>query len=166
MTGSLEFPYRLRGTVVFGLLALFAVCLACLAGLAYAIYAGTLPWMGWGRGPVSMVIVAAVCVVLIPFYLITTRGSVRLTDSEMKAIWLALPPSPCVETLPIREIQTIEVQQVGKFRVMNLRASGGYSATIQESMLPSSQAFDQLHQALLSSRTGWRQTGMTWSVKQ
>lgn len=164
MTASLEFSYRLRGARVAGLLAIFTVCLTSLVYLGYSIYTGAISWMDWSRGSVAVVFLAAAALVLIPFYLFASRGVIRLTDTGLSAIWLAMPPTPCLETLPVREITKIDIQQIGKSRLMQLEANGGYSAAIWENKLPNAQAFDQLHRAILASRTDWKQTGTAWSI--
>jgi hypothetical protein len=164
MTASLEFSYRPRGARVAGLLTVFAVCLTGLVCLGYLIYTGAISWMGWSRASVSVVFLAAAALVLIPFYLFASRGVIRLTDTGLSATWLAMPPTPCLATLPVREIKKIDIQQIGKSRVMQLNANGGYSAAIWENMLPNAQAFDQLHRAILACRTDWNQTGTVWSI--
>lgn len=153
---------------MFGLIAFVLVGLVCLAGLGYILVAGKLyvsdfTEMGT-RGGIAIVSIGivAVCVVLIPIYLVSMRRAVvRLTDSD-----LTVGSSARVkDTLPIREIQTFEIRQVDKLRTMYVRASGGRWLMINEGMLPNSQAFDRIQQALLSSRPDWRNTGMTWSAR-
>jgi hypothetical protein len=126
MTGSLEFPYRLKGKVVFGLIVFLAVSLACLAGLGYFFVAGQLSsgdFMGQRGGKALFAIpFVAACDLLILAYLVRMRGAVvRLTDADLTAGASLRGPN----TLPIREIQNIDIRQVDNLRVMYVRAGAG-----------------------------------------
>ena len=162
MTGTLEFTYRHKSKVVFGFLAFFAVCLAAVAGLAYFFFTGNLSgsdFRGQRGGKLLIAIPFAIAiVVLIPIYLIRAqRGALRVTDSELTA---------GTKMLPIREIRQIDIREVDKLRTMYVRTSNPKLwLMINESMLPSAESFNQVQQAVLSSRTDWLNKGTVWSAR-
>jgi hypothetical protein len=167
VTGTLEFPYRMKRKVVVGLIVFLVVCLAALAGLVYFWVAGLLTsndFQGRSGGKLLIAIpIDAAAAVLVMMYLGRMRGAVvRLTNADL-CVGKIRPSN----TLPVREIQKIDVRPSGTgiFRVMYVHALTGRWLMIEESMLPSSQAFDQIQQGLLGSRPGWQHAGTTWSVK-
>ena len=159
MSGPLEFPYHVRGKIAFGIAALFVAELVCLAGLGYMFATGNLTLrelliappgsaLPWRNMPVALAF-GVVCIVLIPMLFFGMRRSVvRLTDSELSVGSIRGP-----RTLPIREIGKIRILGEGKSRGLVIEGVAGRDGVyISEDMLPSTEAFNQVHQALLSRR--------------
>ena len=162
MTGSLEFPYRHKAKVVFWLVTSFILMLVCIVGLVFIAFKDELSLRDFAslRGGKALVAIpfGALFVLLLPFYLIRAqRGVLRVTASDV---------ATGSTTIPFREIRKLEIREVDKKRTLYvLTANAKLWLMICESRLPGAQAFDQIQQALLSSRTDWRNNGTVWSVK-
>jgi hypothetical protein len=132
--GQLEFPYRPnRRIMAWASLTLLPAMLVLPA------------WLDGGEVShgllVSMLVLPMVLLILITWFRI--RGLVvRLTDSELRI---------GRRVLPVQNLQSIEVNNTGVTRVMLVRA-GKQEAAINQWLLPSPQAFDQIRQALSSLR--------------
>jgi hypothetical protein len=131
---ELEFPYRPnRRIMALGFLTLLPAMLLLLARLLGGeVSHGLL---------LSMSVPAMVVLIVITWF--RSRGMVvRLTDSELRI---------GRKVLPVQNLQSIEVNNTGITRIMLVRV-GKQEAAINQWLLPSPRAFDQIYQALSSLR--------------
>ena len=157
-TEQLEFPYKANAWTMLAGMAFFGACAAGMASAALnndrgLLLNGIIEFTPDGAtrfyGAIAIVsalfVVGAIMMLVLSF---TSPGSVRLTAAELYAPGTGFGRKP--KAIPLHEIVDIGVQTIQRQRFMNVYHRGG-KLSLAQSMLPSKEAFEELHGALVAS---------------
>jgi hypothetical protein len=157
MNDTLEYPYKANPRAMFLAMAFFGACAAMMARAALTNDRGliingviTLETVGatrfyWCVAAVSLLFVAGGMAGLIAGR--RSPRSVRLTATELSAPKHGFARQPTV--IPLSEIQNVGMMTMHRQRMLTIHHARG-SLTVTQSMLPGADAFDQLHDTLIS----------------
>lgn len=140
----LEYPYRFKGRHAFVLTSIFLGGLAVLLlfpAAGEAAGESMLRDAFSSRGSVFILLIP-VMVIATPFaWFLSRHQTLRLTDSELRVGKAALP---------LAEVQRIKMHDQRFTRAMIVEA-GAQKVAINQMMLPSPKAFDEVYKALTSN---------------
>jgi hypothetical protein len=156
MSDILEYPYKAKPLMMLAGILFFGCCAVWMGYVALTNDRGlilnrifTFSSEGATIFYWCIAVVAALFVVFAIIALIaglTKPMTIRLTATELSAPKHGFAKKPTV--IPLRDIKDIGIQTVQKQRFMNIYFRNG-KLSIAQSMLPSAEAFEKLHNRLV-----------------